>query len=138
MGTITRRSKFRKNPKLGLKFGRGARANLPAQLTLLIGRENEVVAGCKLLQRPDVRLLTFTGPAGVGKTRLALEVAKELLGEFEDRVSFIPLATIRTPDLVISTIARALGLREASRKPAFERLQAYLQDKRLLLLLDNF
>jgi predicted ATPase/DNA-binding CsgD family transcriptional regulator len=97
-----------------------------------------VAAACKLLWRAEVHLLTFTGPAGVGKTRLALEVARKLLGQFEDGIYFVPLATIRTPDLVVSTTAQALGLKEASYRPALERLQAYLKEKQLLLLLDNF
>src|SRR5262245_22823083 len=79
--------------------------NLPAQLTTLIGREREVAAVVTLLRRADVRLLTLTGPGGIGKTRLSLQVAAELIEGFTDGVYFVDLAPIREPSLVISTIA---------------------------------
>ncbi len=112
--------------------------NLPALLTPLIGREQEVEAACALLRRPAVRLVTLTGTGGVGKTRLGLEVAADLLGNFPDGVCFVPLASISNPDLVIPTIAQVLGIKEAGEQPVAELLQAHLRDKRLLLLLDNF
>ncbi len=112
--------------------------NLPAQVTPLIGREQEVAAVCALLRRPQVRLVTLTGTGGVGKTRLGLEVATDLLDEFADGVCFVPLASISDADLVIATIAQALGIKEAGERPVADLLQASLRDKHLLLLLDNF
>jgi predicted ATPase/DNA-binding CsgD family transcriptional regulator len=117
--------------------------NLPAQLTPLIGREHEIQAVCTRLRRPEVRLVTLTGTGGVGKTRLSLEVGTDLLDDFPDGVCFVPLAPISDPDLVIPTIAQALGIKEAGERgqgqaQPLELLQAYVQDKRLLLLLDNF
>src|SRR5260370_12558789 len=88
--------------------GRPSTHNLPAQLTPLIGREQDVVAASTPLRRPEVRLVTFTGTGGVGKTRLALQVATDLLDDFADGISFVSLAPIIDPDLVIPTIAQAL------------------------------
>ena len=118
---------------LGRKFG-----NLPAQLTSLIGREQEVAAACTLLQRPEVRLLTLTGTGGVGKTRLGLQVATDLLDNFVDGIYFVSLAPISDPGLVIPTIAHALDLWEPGGSSLPEHLKVYLHKKHLLLLLDNF
>src|SRR3989442_790707 len=107
--------------------------NLPAQLTPLIGREHEIQVVCAILRRPEVRLVTFTGTGGVGKTRLGLEVATDLLDDFGDGVYFVPLAPISDPDLVVPTIAQALGIKEAGERPLADLLQAHLRDKRLLL-----
>lgn len=112
--------------------------NLTAPPTPLIGREGEVTRACALLRRDDVRLLTLTGPAGVGKTRLAREVAENLLPEFADGVFFVLLAPLTDPALVASAIAQTLGLREQGSQPLRETLVAHLRDKHLLLVLDNF
>ena len=112
--------------------------NLPAQLTPLIGRKQEVAAVCALLRRPEVRLVTLVGTGGVGKTRLGLQVGTDLLDEFADGVCFVQLAPLSDPDLVVPTIAQALGIQEAGERPLLDLLQAYVRDKQLLLLLDNF
>ena len=112
--------------------------NLPVQFTTLIGREQEIGAVCTLLRRPDVRLLTLTGAGGIGKTRLATQVASELLADFPDGVYFVPLAPINDAELVAPAIAETLGLREAGDWPLLERLKTYLCERRVLLLLDNF
>jgi len=111
-------------------------ANLPAPPTPLIGRKHEIAAVCALLQA-DVRLLTLIGPGGVGKTRLAVQVAVDLRGEFMDGVTFVALAAISDPTLVLPTIAQTLGLRESGSEPLPMRLYDYLRDKHTLLLLDN-
>src|SRR3989440_6836786 len=111
---------------------------LPVQLTPLIGREHEVTAVVRLLRREKVRLVTFTGPGGTGKTRLALQVAAELRDVFVGGVIFVSLASLNDPMLVIPTIARALGIRDNMGQPVFARLVEVLQQKQVLLLLDNF
>ena len=113
--------------------------NLPFQPTPLLGREQQVAAMCALLRRDDVRLVTLTGPGGIGKTRLAVQVAAELVDDFADGVWFVRLSRLSDPDLVMPTIAQTLGLKEAGSQPIAEILRAHLADKRrLLLVLDNF
>jgi predicted ATPase/class 3 adenylate cyclase len=112
--------------------------NLPAQPTPLVGRERELKEVCDLLRTEGLRLLTLTGPGGIGKTRLGLQVAAELLDEFEDGVFFVALAPIIDPALVASAIAEPLGVVEAGDQPLKEGLKDYLRRKELLLLMDNF
>src|SRR6266581_4508061 len=113
-------------------------SDLPLPLTTLIGREQERAALCTLLQGSEVRLLTLTGTAGVGKTRLALEVARELVHDFADGVYFISLAPLSDPALVMPTIAHSMGLMESGSQPVLELLKTSQSDKHQLLLLDNF
>jgi predicted ATPase/class 3 adenylate cyclase len=112
--------------------------NLPLQPTPLVGRESEVEEVCGRLRGEEVRLLTLTGPGGTGKTRLALQVGADLVEEFEGGVFFVSLATVTDPELVPSTIAGSLGLRESVERSLEGSLAAYLRQKRLLLILDNF
>lgn len=112
--------------------------NLPVQLTPLVGRADEIaVVRSKLLSR-DVRLLTLTGPGGIGKTRIALQAAADLLGAFKDGVYLVDFGSTADPGLVIPTIAQALGSPSAGAQPAAAQLAEYLRDKETLLVLDTF
>ncbi len=111
--------------------------NLPAQLTPLIGREREVATACSLLRRDDVHLLTLSGPGGTGKTRLALQVAADLLDTFTHGVFFVALAPISDPHMVLTTIAQALEVVGISGEALIASLKVYLHTKHILLVLDN-
>ena len=114
--------------------------NLPVQRTAFIGREHEATALRQLLSRADVQLVTLTGPGGIGKTRLALQVAAEAAAEFPGGVCFVPLSAVSDPGLIASTIAQALGVRETGNQSPQESLKEYVSglDQPMLLLLDNF
>jgi len=116
-------------------------ANLPVQRTGFVGRDAEVAATKELLLRQDVRLVTITGPGGIGKTRLAVQVASGLVGCFPGGTHFIPLSSLRDPGLLVSVIVQTLGIREAGSQSPLEILQDHLQSSSrapILLLLDNF
>jgi transcriptional regulator with XRE-family HTH domain len=111
--------------------------NLPVQSTALLGRAAEVAAVCALLKREPVRLVTLTGPGGIGKTRLSVQVAADLLDDFLDGVWFVRLARLTDPSLVLPTAAQTLDLKDLGGRPIGETLREHLRDRRLLLVLDN-
>src|SRR5215207_9501916 len=111
--------------------------NLPLQPTPFLGREDQVTRIVEFLRRDDVRLLTITGPGGVGKTRVAVQAAADVLEAFPDGVWFVDLSALDDPALVSSAIATVLGVREEG-SGLSARLTSVLGGKRLLLVLDNF
>jgi predicted ATPase len=115
----------------------GPSGNLPIPATPIVGRDVEVDQVAALLNREDVRLVTLTGPGGVGKTRLAIAVAEQLQSAFADGIWFVRLAPLHDSSLVAPTIAAVLGIRDEGTQPQVERLQTFLRDKRLLLVIDN-
>ena len=112
------------------------RVSLPKPLTSFIGRERELAQAKRLLQGNC--LVTLTGPGGSGKTRLGIALAAEVAGDYPDGVYFVPLAPVRDPELVPSTIAQSIGLQDARDRPLMEHLVSQLRERQLLIVLDNF
>jgi predicted ATPase/class 3 adenylate cyclase len=112
--------------------------NLPTQTSEFLGREAQLAAIRDLLDAAGVRLLTLTGPGGIGKTRLALQGAADQIDRFEDGVYFVDLAPVRDPDAVFEAIVRTIGLTGTSGEGVLEVLKQQLRPKHMLLLLDNF
>jgi predicted ATPase/class 3 adenylate cyclase len=110
--------------------------NLPTQLTSFVGREHDVQEAQRLLQRS--RLLTLTGPGGIGKTRLSLQVAADLVHKFDGGVYFVPLSAVRDPALIASAIAQAVGIPVSGNRLPDEAVKDYLRTANVLLVLDNY
>ncbi len=115
-----------------------APTNLPVPRSPLVGRERELAVACDLLRSGDAHLVTLTGPAGCGKSRLGLHVALELFGDFEDGTFLVMLESIRDPEMVVPAIAQTLGVPETPGRPGLEALGERLNDAHALLLVDNF
>jgi predicted ATPase len=126
----------------GVQFRRAPLApqsnRLPFPLTPLIGRERESAVAADLLQELDIRLITLTGPPGVGKTRLSLHIASQAHRQFIDGVVFVSLAPVTSPGQVLSAVAEAVGAVEAPGESLLSRVVDRLQDRCCLLVLDNF
>ena len=112
------------------------RISLPKPLTSFIGRERELAQAKRLLQ--DSYLVTLTGPGGSGKTRLCIALAAAVADDYPDGVYFVPLAPVRDPGLVPSTIVQSIGLQDARDRPLMDHLVSQLRERQLLIVLDNF
>ena len=124
------RAILNQDASLAAPAGATLRTNLPVPTTAFLGREQELAGVVSLLCREDVRLLTLTGPGGTGKTRLALRAAAEVADDYPDGIWWVPLATLRDPQLVVETAAQAMG--------AAGNLAEHVADKIVLVLFDNF
>ncbi len=112
--------------------------NFPPELTPFLGREEQISAIAELVAAPNVHLVTLTGPGGIGKTRLAIQVGERLASSFAGGAVFVDLSTLRDPAQVLSTIGRALGLREVTAGSLVQQIHGSLADRGTLLILDNF
>lgn len=112
--------------------------SLPVRPTPFIGRGTELAQIIKFLKTPGTRLVTLTGPGGVGKTRLALQAAAALAGHYADSIFFVDLAPILAPELAAGRIARSLGLKEGPARSPQDSISDHLRDRSCLLILDNF
>jgi non-specific serine/threonine protein kinase len=112
--------------------------SLPALTTTFVGRERAIAEVMDLFALPGGQLVTLTGPGGVGKTRLAVEAARRMRDRYDDGIFFVDLAPILDPDLVASRVARVLGVKESGGRSLVQDIYAFLQEKRCLLILDNF
>jgi predicted ATPase len=113
------------------------RLSLPTDTTTFVGRTDDLAGLRALLARDDVRLVTLTGPGGIGKTRLALKLATDAAADFADGATFVPLAPLRDPELVPAAIASAVGVRDVGSEPMRDALRDDLRDRSLLLVVDN-
>lgn len=132
------RAVLRQDPSLGLPGAATGGTSLPRPVTRLVGRRLEVASVCSMLRDPEVRLLTLTGPGGVGKTRLAIEAAAELSRDFEHGAVFVDLAPLADAVLVESTLAAGLGVVAEPGETIRQQLIVWLCERELLLVLDNF
>lgn len=123
---------------LGPRMDTGGGNNLPAQPNQIVGRDQDLAAARAHLLRQEVRLLTLTGPPGVGKTRLAVELAATVLENFDDGVWFVDLSPVGDATLVMDAVSRQLGVQEFSRRAAADVVHEALGNRSLLLVLDNF
>ena len=120
----------------GARASASGNSTLPSPVTSFVGREREIELARDLLRQ--TRLLTFTGPGGTGKTRLALQVAPGMRDEYVDGIWFVPLAEISDPALVPSMLAQTMGLRDLGGGISRDRVLTALQERRVLIVLDNF
>lgn len=123
-----------------VEVGRGTRHNLPTDGTSFVGRDAELVDLAELLDQDENRLLTLAGPGGIGKTRLALQLARDQLRQdrFPDGVIFVPLTALTTPASIVTGIAAGLGVELRSQEDPLPQVRSSIGDKRLLMLLDGF